>query len=233
MKLGLVAKVAAVVYALTILTLLWLLLPEAFTPLLLIFSSQGRSPGRCATLWEAPRHLLNAHVVATIGLTDVHTELSQRVLGGVLSWWLRCERVRALPTCVEGAFRGSKSPTDITVTRANIAGFVPGLGTPHGGTLEVAQFLNSSNPSILANYLDRLKWKQSGKPPIHLRIPVKVVRPDSSHLHRIAQMQKALPRKHAFGDGGPKNPFSSCALVASSNVLLQHEFGAQIDNHSV
>eukprot|EP00976_Prorocentrum_cordatum_P087915 1187099-Prorocentrum_minimum.AAC.2 len=43
----------------------------------------------------------------------------------------------------------------------------------------------------------------------------------------------SLPRVHAFGDGRPTSPFPSCALVASSKTLLQYEFGAQIDAHSV
>eukprot|EP00976_Prorocentrum_cordatum_P090449 1188130-Prorocentrum_minimum.AAC.6 len=43
----------------------------------------------------------------------------------------------------------------------------------------------------------------------------------------------ALPLRHAFGNGRTTSPFPSCALVASGKVLLQHNFGAHIDAHSV
>jgi len=116
----------------------------------------------------------------------------------------RCDRIRALPTCVEDAFPGNH----LTVTRADIVG----IGSQHAGTLEVAQFNSKS-------YFDRLRWKQLAKPPLHLRIPL--------------QLQMSLPPKHAFGEARPTSPLPSCALVASSKILLQHKFGAQIDAHAV
>ena len=79
---------------------------------------------------------------------------------------IRCEQVRALPTCVEGTFRNS-TRADVTVARADIVGF----GRP-GGTLQVAQ------PQVLSvlfkSRYDRLKRAMDVSPPLQMRIPLQV-----------------------------------------------------------